>query len=111
MTSTWTGLWRCFVQWRRPCRRCSGHGWSGRPAGEAVGGIFAAHTPQEFLYRRARVQVEDCQFLDMAFRYVTPNLSPAIILKDEHGWHIHMGIAVKPDLTPLPRPRNGRSGS
>ena len=28
--------------------------------------FFAAHTPQEFLYRRARVQVEDCQFLDMA---------------------------------------------
>ena len=45
--------------------------------------------------------MEDCQFLDMAFRYVTPNLSPAIILKDEHGWHIHMGIAVKPDLTPV----------
>ena len=63
--------------------------------------FFAAHTPQEFLYRRARVQVEDCQFLDMTFRYVTPNLSPAIILKDEHGWHIHMGIAVKPDLTPV----------
>ena len=63
--------------------------------------FFAVHTPQEFLYRRARVQVEDCQFLDMAFRYVTPNLSPAIILKDENGWHIHMGIAVKPDLTPV----------